>query len=118
MVVAMPFVDVGCNDILILALEPFVGKLLADLMGNFWRDFAYIEGLNEMSGNNFWDLRSLLCCEISCPFKLFGSTLRGSAPEGGNKQLIIGLLGINDVGNRLVYSSSDWLDFSNCHISF
>ena len=105
MVVAMPFVDVGCDDILVLALEPFVCKLLADLMSNFRRNFTYIEGLNEVSGNDFWDLRSLLCREISCPFKLFGSTLRGSAPEGGNKQLVICLLGINDVGDCLVYSS-------------
>jgi hypothetical protein len=65
MVVAMPFVDVGCDDILVLALEPFVGKLLADLMSNFRRDFAYIERLNEVSGNDFGNLRTLLCRE-SC----------------------------------------------------
>ena len=30
----------------------------------------------------------------------------------------IGFLRVSDIGNRLVHSSSDWLDFSNCHISF
>lgn len=35
MVVAMSFVDMRCDDILILFLEPFVCKLLANLMSNF-----------------------------------------------------------------------------------
>ena len=42
----------------------------------------------------------------------------GSASERGNIELIVSLFRVEDVGKRLVYSSSDWLDFSNCHISF
>ena len=34
-IVSMTFVDVGGDHILILALEPFIGKLFADLMRLF-----------------------------------------------------------------------------------
>ncbi len=117
MVVAMPFVDVGCDDILVLALEPFVGKLLADLMSDFRRDFAYIERLNEVSGNDFGDLRTLLCREISCPFKFLRRRIACSTSVGRNIEGIVCLLRVKNIGESFVYSSSDWLDFSNCHIS-
>ena len=51
-IMAMPLVDVGSDHILILAFQPFVGKLLADLMRLFRRDLTDVEGLNQVSGNH------------------------------------------------------------------
>ena len=45
-IMAMPFVNVGSDHILIFAFKPFIGKLLADLMCHFRLDFTNIERLN------------------------------------------------------------------------
>ena len=42
-IMAMPLVDVGGNHILILAFQPFVGKLLANFMSHLRRDFSDVE---------------------------------------------------------------------------
>ena len=117
-IMAMPLVDVGGNHILILAFQPFVGKLLSDFMRHLRRDFSDVEGLNQVSGNHLRHLHSLLGSEISCPLKFLCRCVAGSTSERGNIELIVSLCRVEDVGKRLVYSSSDWLDFSNCHISF
>ena len=117
-IMAMPLVYVGSNHILILAFQPFVGELLADLVRPFRRDFSDIKRLNQVPGNYLRHLHSLLDSEIPCPLKFFGRRIAGSTPERGNIELVICLFRIKDVGKRFVYSSPDWLDFSNCHISF
>ena len=116
-IMAMPLVDVGCNYILVLALEPFVRKLFTDLMSFFRRHFTDVKGLDQMTGKHLRHLHSLLHCEVSCPFKFFCCRVACSAPIGGNIEGIVGLLRVENIGKSLVYSSSDWLDFSNCHIS-
>ena len=117
-IMAMPLVDVGGNHILILAFQPFVGKLLANFMRHLRRDFSDVEGLNQVSGNHLRHLHPLLGGEVSRPLKFLCRRVAGSASERGNIELIVSLFRVEDVGKRLVYSSSDWLDFSNCHISF
>ena len=117
-IVAMPLVDVGGNHILILAFQPFACELLSDFMRLFRRDFSDVEGLNQVSGNHLRHLHSLLGSEVSRPFKFLCRRVAGSTAERGNIELIVRLRRVEDVGKCLVYSSSDWLDFSNCHISF
>ena len=117
-IMAMPLVNVGGDNILILAFQPFVGKLLSDFMRLFRRDFSDVEGLNQVSGNHLRHLHPLLGGKVSRPLKFFCRCVVGRAAKGGNIELIVGLRRVEDVGKRLVYSSSDWLDFSNCHISF
>ena len=117
-IMAMPLVDVGSNHILILAFQPFVCELLADLMCLFRRDFSDIKRLNQVPCNHLRHLHSLLDSEISRPLKFLCRCVAGSTSERGNIELIVSLCRVEYVGKRLVYSSSDWLDFSNCHISF
>lgn len=117
-IMAMPLVDVGGDHIFIPAFQPFVGKLFSDFMRHLRRDFSDVEGLNQVSGNHLRHLHSLLDSEISRPLKFLCSRVAGSTAERGNIELIVRLRRVEDVGKRLVYSSSDWLDFSNCHISF
>ena len=117
-IMAMPLVDVGSNHILILAFQPFICKLLADLMCLFRRDFSDIKRLDQVPGNYLRHLHSLLDGKVARPLKFFCRSIAGSTPKRGNIELVIRLLRIKDVGKRLVYSSPDWLDFSNCHISF
>ena len=50
MVMAMLLVDVGSNDILILAAEDFIGKLPPDLVGLRIADLARLKGLYQMVG--------------------------------------------------------------------
>ena len=45
MVMAMLLVDVGSNDILILAAEDFIGKLPPDLVGLRIADLTRLKGL-------------------------------------------------------------------------
>ena len=115
---AMPLVDVGGDHIFVFAFKPFICKLLADLVGLFRRDFSNIERLDQVPGNYLRHLHSLLDGEVACPLKFLGSSIAGSTPERGNIELVIRLFRIKDVGKGLVYSSPDWLDFSNCHICF
>ena len=116
-IMTMPLVDVGSNHILILALEPFVRKLLSDFMSLFRRHFTDVKGLDQMTGKHLRHLHSLLRRKVSRPLKFLCRRVACSAPEGRNIEGIVGLLRVENIGNRLVYSSSDWLDFSNCHIS-
>ena len=116
-IMAMPLVNVGCNHILVLALEPFVRKLFPDFVRFFRCHFTDVKGLNQMTGKYLRHLHSLLHCKVSCPFKFFCCRVACSAPIGGNIEGIVGLLRVENIGKSLVYSSSDWLDFSNCHIS-
>ena len=102
----------------LLAFQPFVGKLLANFMRHLRRDFSDVEGLNQVSGNHLRHLHPLLGGEVSRPLKFLCRRVAGSASERGNIELIVSLFRVEDVGKRLVYSSSDWLDFSNCHIYF
>ena len=117
MIVAMPLVDVRCNHILVLSLEPFVGKLLTDFMRLFRRDFINRKGLDQMSGDHLRHLHSLLSSKISCPLKFLRCGIAGSATIGRDIELVICFLRIKNVCESLVHSSSDWLDFSNRHIS-
>ena len=116
-IMAMPLVDVGSNHILVLALEPFVRKLLPDLVSFFRRHFTDVKGLDQMTGKHLRHLRSLLYCKVSRPFKFFRRRTACSTPEGRNIEGIVCLLRVENIGKSFIYSSSDWLDFSNCHIS-
>ena len=49
-VVAMPLVYVGGDDILILAAEDFIGKPTPNLMGLLRRDLARLKGLYQVVG--------------------------------------------------------------------
>ena len=60
MIMTMPLVYVGCDHIFVLAFEPFVCELLADLMSLFRCDFAHIKRLNEVSGDHLRHLHTLL----------------------------------------------------------
>ena len=62
-------------------------------------------------------LHSLLHCKVSRPLKFFRRRIACSTSVGRNIEGIVGLLRVENIGESLVYSSSDWLDFSNCHIS-
>ena len=116
-IVTMPLVDVGCNHILVFALEPFVRELFSDFMRFFWCHLTDVKRLNQMTGKHLRHLHSLLHCKGSCPFKFFCCRVACSAPIGRNIEGIVGLLRVKNIGESFVYSSSDWLDFSNCHIS-
>ena len=116
-IMAMPLVDVGSNHILVLALEPFVRKLFPDLVSFFRRHFTDVKRLDQMTGKYLRHLHSLLHCKVSRPLKFFRRCVACRASIGRNIEIIVGLLRVENVGNSLVYSSSDWLDFSNCHIS-
>ena len=116
-IMAMPLVDVGCNHIFVLALEPFVRKLLSNFMSLFRCHFTDVKGLDQMTGKHLRHLHSLLYCEVSCPFKFFCRRIACSTPVGRNIAGIVCLLRVKNIGESFVYSSSDWLDFSNCHIS-
>ena len=116
-IMAMPLVNVGCNYILVLALEPFVRKLFPDLMSFFRRHFTDVKGLDQMTGKHLRHLHSLLHCKVSRPLKFFRRCVACSASIGRNIESIVGLLRVENIGESFIYSSSDWLDFSNCHIS-
>lgn len=116
-IMAMPLVDVGSNHILVLALEPFVRKLLPDLVSFFRRHFTDVKGLDQMTGKHLRHLYSLLYCKVSRPFKFLRCGIAGSATIGSDIELVICFLRIKNVCESLVHSSSDWLDFSNRHIS-
>ena len=116
-IMAMPLVDVGCNHIFVLALEPFVRKLLSNFMSLFRRHFTDVKGLNQMTGKYLRHLHSLLHCKVSRPLKFFRRRIACSTSVGRNIEGIVGLLRVENIGESFIYSSSDWLDFSNCHIS-
>ena len=114
---AQPLVDVCSNHILVLALEPFVRKLFPDLVSFFRRHFTDVKRLDQMTGKYLRHLHSLLHCKVSRPLKFFRCRVACSASIGRNVEGIVSLLRVENIGESLVYSSSDWLDFSNCHIS-
>ena len=62
-------------------------------------------------------LHSLLHCKVSRPLKFFRRRIACSTSVGRNIEGIVGLLRVENIGESFIYSSSDWLDFSNCHIS-
>ena len=99
-IMAMSFVDVGGDHILILAFQPFVGKLLSDFMRLFRRDFSDVEGLNQVSGNHLRHLHSLLGSEISRPLKFLCRRVACSTAERGNIELIVSLRRVEDVGKH------------------
>ena len=116
-IMAMSLVDVCSNHILVLALEPFVRKLLSDFMSLFRCHFTDVKRLDQMTGKHLRHLHSLLYCKVSRPLKFFCCRVACSASIGRNIEGIVRLLRVENIGKSLVYSSSDWLDFSNCHIS-
>ena len=113
-VMAVSFVNMRGDHILIFSFEPFVRKLFSDLMSFFGRNLTDIKRLYQVTSDDGRNLRSLLRCKVSRPLKFLCSRIAGSTSEGRNKQFIISLFWIDDVGDCFVYSSSDWLDFSNC----
>ena len=116
-IMAMSLVDVGSNHIFVLALEPFVCKLLSNFMSLFRRHFTDVKGLDQMTRKHLWHLHSLLYCKVSRPLKFFRCRITCGTPIGRNIEGIVSLLRVENIGESFVYSSSDWLDFSNCHIS-
>ena len=95
-IMAMPLVYVGGDHILILAFQPFVGKLLSDFMRHLRRDFSDVEGLNQVSGNHLRHLHSLLSSEISRPLKFLCRCVAGSTAERGYIELIVSLRRVED----------------------
>lgn len=94
MVMAMLLVDVGSNDILILAAEDFIGKLPPDLVGLRIADLARLKGLYQLVS----EIVAFLHGKQPCFFKLKVCGFHGAA-ERGHQQLIVGLCRINDIVN-------------------
>ena len=94
MVMAMLLVDVGSNDILILAAEDFIGKLPPDLVGLRIADLARLKGLYQLVS----EIVAFLHSKQPCFFKLKVCGFHGAA-ERGHQQLIVGLCRINDIVN-------------------
>ena len=94
MVMAMLLVDVGSNDILILAAEDFIGKLPPDLVGLRIADLARLKGLYQMVS----EIVAFLHGKQPCFLKLKVCGFHGAA-ERGHQQLIVGLCRINDIVN-------------------
>ena len=73
-IMAVSFINVRGDHILIFALEPFVCKLFSDLVSDFRRDFTDIKRLYQMTGDDSRNLRSLLCGKVACPLKFLLSS--------------------------------------------
>ena len=112
MVMAMLLVDVGSNDILILAAKNFICKPPSDLVGLRIADLARLKGLYQVMG----EIVAFLHGKQPCFFKLKVCGFHGAA-ERGHQQLIVGLCRINDIVNGFFQGAFDRMDLCNCHIS-
>ena len=94
MVMAMLLVDVGSNDILILAAKNFICKPPSDLVGLRIADLTRLKGLYQVVG----EIVAFLHGKQPCFFKLKVCGFHGAA-ERGHQQLIVGLCRISDIVN-------------------
>ena len=111
-IMAMLLVDVGGDDILILATENFIGKLPPNLVGLRIADLTRLKGLYQMVS----EIVAFLHGKQTCFFKLKVCGFHGAA-ERGHQQLIVGLCRINDIVNGFFQGAFDRMDLCNCHIS-
>ena len=89
-------VDVGCQHIGVFALQHFVGKLLADLMGLFRRGLAGGKGLDQVVGQIVAFLDGLR----QQHFKFYVRCFIGTAKRG-HQHFVLGLVRVLDVVQRL-----------------
>ena len=89
-------VNVGCQHIGVFALQHFVGKLLADLMGLFRRGLAGGKGLDQMVGQIIAFLDGLR----QQHFKFYIRCFIGAA-ERGHQHFVLGLVRVLDIVQRL-----------------
>ena len=95
-IVDVALVDVGCQHIGVFALQHFVGKLLADLMGLFRRGLAGGKGLDQVVGQIVAFLDRLR----QQHFKFYVRCFIGAA-KGGHQHFALGLVRVLDVVQRL-----------------
>ena len=88
-------VDMGCNHILILAAENFIGKLFADLMGFSIFHLSRRKGLYQVMGKVVALVHGLPAGKLKLNIRRFNG-----AAEGGHQQLFVGLCRIGDVVQR------------------
>lgn len=91
-IVDVALVNVGCQHIGVFALQHFVGKLIADLMGLFRRGLTGSKGLYQVVGQ----IVALLVRLRQQHFKFNVCCFIG-AGKGGHQQLIVGLVRVLDV---------------------
>ena len=125
-IVAGTFAIVGLTDdsfgsldgelALIFPTKDLIRKLLADLMGKLRRHFSDIKRLDDMTGNDFDGIHSLLLGNLTSPLKFLSCCIGGAAIRR-DEHFIVGLFRVHDVRESLTQSSSDCFDFSNCHTS-
>ena len=95
-IVDVALVDVGCQHIGVFALQHFVGKLLADLMGLYRRGLAGGKGLDQVVGQIVAFLDRLR----QQHFKFYVRCFIGAA-KGGHQHFVLGLVRVLDVVQRL-----------------
>ena len=95
-IVDVALVDVGCQYIGVFALQHFVGKLLADLMGLFRRGLAGGKGLDQVVGQIVAFLDGLR----QQHFKFYVRCFIGAAKRG-HQHFVLGLVRVLDVVQRL-----------------
>ena len=95
-IVDVALVDVGCQHIGVFALQHFVGKLLADLMGLFRRGLAGGKGLDQVVGQIVAFLDRLR----QQHFKFYVRCFIGTAKRG-HQHFVLGLVRVLDVVQRL-----------------
>ena len=95
-IVDVALVDVGCQHIGVFALQHFVGKQLADLMGLFRRGLAGGKGLDQVVGQIVAFLDGLR----QQHFKLYVRCFIGAAKRG-HQHFVLGLVRVLDVVQRL-----------------
>ena len=95
-IVDVALVNVGCQHIGVFALQHFVGKLLADLMGLFRRGLAGGKGLDQMVGQIIAFLDGLR----QQHFKFYIRCFIGAA-ERGHQHFVLGLVRVLDIVQRL-----------------
>ena len=88
-------VGMDCKEILILALEKFLAKLLANFQCSLRRDLARFEALNIVLREDGVQSRSA----SSDGFKIFACLCRiRAAPVCEYEPAVVGLFGIGDIG--------------------
>ena len=95
-IVDVALVDVGCQHIGVFALQHFLGKLLADLMGLYRRGLAGGKGLYQVVGQIVAFLDRLR----QQHFKFYVRCFIGAA-KGGHQHFVLGLVRVLDVVQRL-----------------
>ena len=96
MVMYMTFISVCCQNIGVFALQHFVGKLLADLMGLFRRGLAGGKGLDQVVGQIVAFLDGLR----QQHFKFYVRCFIGTAKRG-HQHFVLSLVRVLDVVQRL-----------------